>query len=286
MYKSNEICLHAITKMESIRNVVIVGCEDGNPSRFITQIEPVKLPEDSEMAITSLYHGEVFNIHSGNNKVYFYGTNDRQLSMEIVKHFRGKPTSTAIPNSMQGFELPAPTMVTVPEGSYNSSITLCWVISNLIKEKLGVLKKRDAMNPTADKQYNIVNIDMSNLYMVIEGKTDTPWTLMGVHEDKYARFTIEDKDFHCSHFPAFVYASIIENSYINGKLTRNLCIVPIKSGPQWSLYEPTYPNYVPINVKQFSKILIELRDIKGQYIKFDPMFKTVMTLSIRPIKRQ
>ena len=122
--------------------------------------------------------------------------------------------------------------------------------------------------------------------MVIEGKTDTPWALMGVHEDQYARFTVVDKDFHCNNFPTFAYANIIENSYINGKLSRNLGVVPIKSAPQWSLYEPTNANYVPINVKEFSKILIELRDIKGQYIQFNPMFKTVMTLSIRPIKRQ
>ena len=273
-----------MSKMESIRNIVIVGGEDGNPSRFITQIGPVKLVKDSEMAITSLCHGEVFNINNTNNKVYFYVANDRNpLSLELIKKFRGKPTSN-VPSSMDSF-VPVLKMVTIPEGSYSSSITLCWAITNLIKNELGVTKKRDAMNATIDKQYNVINVEINNLYIVIEGEKDTPWTLMGVHEDQYERFAIENKDFHCSDFPVFVYADIVENSYINGSLSRNLGIVPIKNAPQWSFYEAAYPNYVPINLKEFSKILIELRNIKGQYIKFNPKFKSVITLSIRPIKR-
>ena len=273
--------------MDTIRNVVIVGGENGNPSRFTTQIEPVKLAKDSEMAITAFCHGEVLNIHSGNNKVYFYATN-RDLPMELVMQHRGKPgTEFLDAESLELYGLPAPKMVTIPEGSYSSSSALCWTISNLIKEELGLAKRRDGMNPIADKQFNIIITDLNNIYLVIEGKKDTPWTLMGVHEDQYSgRFTIFDKNFHCSSSPAFVYANIVENSYLNGKLSRNLGIFPITNSPGWSFYEPAYPNYVPINVKEFSKILVELRDIKGQYIKFNPAFKSVITLSIRPsIKR-
>ena len=270
------------SEMESVRNIVIVGGKDGNPSRFTTQIEPVKLVKDCEMAITSLYHGDVFNIDNTNNKVYFYVTSDRQPhSLEMIKVIRGKSESN-IPSSMRTLT-PVLRMVTIPEGNYSSSLTLCWVISNVMKEELKVSKKRDAMNPTIDKQYNVINIDLTNLYFAIEGNGDTPWTLMGVHEDQYERFVIENKNLHCCDFPVIAYANIIENSYINGKLSRNLGIVPIKNGPQWS-YEPAHPNYLPINVKEFSKISIELRNIKGQYIKFNPMFNNIMTLSIRPIK--
>ena len=287
VYKSKEIFLHPMNKMENIRKIVIIGGQDGNPSRFISQVEPVNLTEDCEMALTALYHGEVYNIHDGNNKVYFYYTS-RELSMEALKHKKGK-SETIIPSAMSStladLQLPEPSMVIVPEGSYSSVFTLCWVISNLIREKLRLAKKRDGMIATIDKQYGIINIEITNLYMVIEGVKNTPWMLMGVHEDQYSeRFTINDSNFHCSDFPGFVYANIIENSYINGRLSRNLGLVPIKTAPQWSLYEPAHPNYVPINIKQFSTILIELRDIKGQFIKFNPNFKTVISLSIRPIK--
>ena len=274
--------MNIMSIMESIRKVVIVGGKDGNPSRFITQIEPVKLVKDSEMAITSLHHGEVFNINNTNNKVYFYVISDRNPhSLELIKNARGKSESN-IPSSMSTIT-PVLRMVTIPEGSYSSSLTLCWVISNLIKDELGVSKKRDAMNPTIDKQYNVINIELSNLYLAIEGNGDTPWTLMGVHDDQYERFAIENKDLHCCDFPVVAYANIVDNSYVNGKLSRNLGIVPIKNGPQWS-YEPANPNYVPINVKQFSNIVIELRNIKGHYVKFNPIFNNIITLSIRPIK--
>ena len=273
-------------KMNSIRNVVIVGGENGNTSRFTTQIGPIKLDDDYEMAITSLCHGEVFNIHSGNNKVYFYLTAS-ETGLESVKRSRGlaeSPSVYEIPDDVDRYSLPSLRQITVPEGSYESTIKLCWTISNLISDQLGV-KKRNAMNATVDKQYNIVNVELENLYLVIKGKKDTPWAIMDVHEDQYERFTITNQDFHCSSFPVFVYANIIENSYINGRLTRNLGIVPVTNAPQWSFYESSNPNYVPINIKEFTNILIELRDINGQYIKFNPSFKTVITLTIKPIKR-
>ena len=273
-------------KMNSIRNVVIVGGENGNTSRFTTQIGPIKLDDDYEMAITSLCHGEVFNIHSGNNKVYFYLTAS-ETGLESVKRSRGlaeSPSVYEIPDDVDRYSLPSLRQITVPEGSYESTIKLCWTISNLISDQLGV-KKRNAMNATVDKQYNIVNVELENLYLVIKGKKDTPWAIMDVHEDQYERFTITNQDFHCSSYPVFVYANIIENSYINGRLTRNLGIVPVTNAPQWSFYESSNPNYVPINIKEFTNILIELRDINGQYIKFNPSFKTVITLTIKPIKR-
>ena len=277
-----------MSKMNSIRNVVIVGGENENTSRFTTQIGPIKLDNDYEMAITSLCHGEVFNIHSGNNKVYFYLTAS-ETGLESVKRFRGLAESSSvyeIPEDLDRlrYDLPSLRQITVPEGSYESTIKLCWMISNLISDQLGV-KKRNAMNATVDKQYNIVNVELENLYLVIRGKKDTPWAIMDVHEDQYERFTIRNQDFHCSSFPVFVYANIIENSYINGRLTRNLGIVPVTNAPQWSFYESSNPNYVPINIKEFTNILIELRDINGQYIKFNPLFKTVITLTIKPIKR-
>ena len=269
--------------MESIRNIVIVGGEDGNPHQFSTQIEPVKLTHDSEMAITSLHHGEVFNIHDKNNKVYFYVTNDRQFPLEMVKALRG--TSTTFMTSYQRSLAPTPQMIALPEGNYGSVLSICWEIANMIRDEVGLTKRKDVMNPVADKQYNIIHIDLNNIYLVIKGKDDGPWSLIDTNEDQYERFSIPDKNLSCSVSPAVIYANIVDRSYINGKLSQNLGIVPIQNAPQWSVYEPAHPNYVPINVNEFTKILIEIRNIEGEYIKFNPEFITVISLSIRPIKR-
>ena len=267
--------------MESIRNIVIVGGQDENPSRFITQIEPVKLDVEHEMAITSLYQSDVLNIHTENNKVYFYhGTRGE---IEVVKSLKGK-SDVMVPSALTNYRQPDLRVITIPNGTYTSSINLCWVISNRIRDSLGLAKRRDAMNPTMDRQYNIINVEMVGTYFVIEGKSDTPWSLLNIYEDKYDRFTIQESDLQCAESPAFLYANIIENSYINGKLSRNLGVIPIKNTRGWALYEPKYPIYVPITVREFSKILIEIRDMNGEYIKFNPLYKTIITLSIRPIK--
>ena len=141
--------------------------------------------------------------------------------------------------------------------------------------------------PNTDEEvHSCWAISLNNIYLVIKDVKDTPWGLLRVYEDKFANtFMVDDEAFDSADNPAFIYASIIENSYINGKLSRNLGIVPIRYTSNWSLYEPTDPNYVPINVKEFSKILIEIRDMNGEYIKFNPKFKTVLNLKIKAIKR-
>ena len=49
----------------------------------------------------------------------------------------------------------------------------------------------------------------------------------------------------------------------------------------WSHHEFTYPNFVSIEVQEFSKIILEIRDMNGDYVKFDPRFKTIITLSLK-----
>ena len=51
----------------------------------------------------------------------------------------------------------------------------------------------------------------------------------------------------------------------------------------YSHHEFNNPIYVPIDVKQFSKIVIELRDMNGELIKFHPSFKTIINLHIKSI---
>ena len=41
--------------MNNIHNIIAVGGHDDNQSRFLTQIKPVKLEEDAEIALTSIF---------------------------------------------------------------------------------------------------------------------------------------------------------------------------------------------------------------------------------------
>ena len=49
----------------------------------------------------------------------------------------------------------------------------------------------------------------------------------------------------------------------------------------WSFFQQAHPSFVSINVKEFSNILIELRDINGEFLEFSPSFKTIITLKVR-----
>ena len=271
--------------MHNISDITIIGGTDGNPAYFETQIEPTKLSTNCEVCVSSICHGEVYNIHGGNNTVYFYHGN--RLEIERIKQIRGKARiiSREVPEHDRELYNPSSlSTVTIPKGNYESSINLFWVIASLIKDILGLSKKRDGLNPTLDKMYNFISVEMTGIYLLVEGVTDSPWSLLGVHADQYDNFTVMNKDLHSTEFPAIVYANIVENSYVNGKSSHKLGIIPIKNKVGWSFYRPTNPTYVPITVREFSKIRIMLRDIDNEYIRFNPFYKTVITLNIRPIK--
>lgn len=271
--------------MNNISNIVIVGGVNGNPALFEAQVNPVKLGKDYEVCVSSLYHGEVYNIHDGNNKVYFYHGN--RLDIERVKQIRGKSAILIPSTGREAAELYNRSIlktITIPQGNYASSISLFGTIANLIRDTLGLTKKRDAMNPTMDKQYDVITVELTGLYLLIEGKPDTPWSLLKLYKDQYENFTVQNMDLRCTEFPAMIYTNIIENSYVNGKLLRNFGVVPITNHLGWTFYKPANPYYAPITVREFSKIVIVLRDINDNYIKFNPLYKTVITLNIRPIK--
>ena len=61
-------------------------------------------------------------------------------------------------------------------------------------------------------------------------------------------------------------------------------MVPIRLNEDWSYHEFAHQNYVPIDIKEFSKILLEIRDINGKYVKFDPRYKTIITLRTKSIE--
>lgn len=240
--------------MESYRNIVAVASE--NSARFIAKIDPVRLTGNEGMALVSIYHGGVSNITSENNMVYFSHPSviddSERLSVEL------------------------------PEGNYGSSFDICMEISNLIRDKLRRSRK-DAFSPSVDRNREIVNVNLDGTHLFVNNFKNTPWSLLGVAKDQTSSFSIPFVNYQSSSCPAFVYASIVENSYINGKLSRVLAVVPIKKTPEWSLYHPPNLNYVPISIKEFSNILIEIRDLKGQYVAFDPNRKPIITLRIASI---
>ena len=132
-----------------------------------------------------------------------------------------------------------------------------------------------------------IKITPRNMSLIID-KT-TPWGLIGLASHGIIRknktLQVRNIIFSKTIEPAFLYSNIVENSYINGKLSRNLATIPLSLRSGWNFYEFKHPVYVPIDVKEFSKIILELRDMNGKPIQFDSSFKTILNLHIKPINR-
>ena len=84
--------------------------------------------------------------------------------------------------------------------------------------------------------------------------------------------------------PGFIYCNLIENSYLNGHRSKLLQVVPFNNGPNaYNTWEVINPNYIPIQVNQFSYLEFSIRDLKGELIKFSSYRDIVLTLHIRGV---
>ena len=68
---------------------------------------------------------------------------------------------------------------------------------------------------------------------------NTPWKMMGINSDRSENRVVEIRNviYSKTKQPAFLYSNIVENSYINGKLSRLLSIIPLHMKSHWGFYE-------------------------------------------------
>lgn len=79
----------------------------------------------------------------------------------------------------------------------------------------------------------------------------------------------------------FLYLNIVQNSFINGHRSRIACVFPVRSHVGYSNHEITNPSYIPIEVRQFSRVTCSLLDVKGEPLGISDEFDTVITLQMR-----
>ena len=262
-------------------NLVVVGSNADSPARFSTRLEPVKLKENVGIAIKSIFHGSINNISVENNKIPF--------TVNLA--------SALGPDEWRNGELE------IDVGNYNSTLAIIKSIALEFEKTFGRAaqssRRKKPPRSITPKVPPTIEIDESEMDITGNGfigikpkamhlifKKDTPWYIF-TKEDYVLRdgetLRIKNIDYHKTIQPTFLYSNIVESSYINGKLSRNLSTIPLSMNSGWNFHEFNNPVYVPIDVKEFTNIIIELRDMNGDYIKFDPGFKTIINLHIKPI---
>ena len=270
--------------MKQPQNLVIVGSNEETPAKFFTQLEPIKLSQNMGMAIKSIFHGSINNVTSDNNKIL------AQLE-QVMGDISGN-----IPDRLIELEM--------EEGNYTSTLSIVKAIALQFKEEFGenpFRRRKPKLVKPVHPPY--IEIDKSELdtngngYFTIKPHHMnlvfqpglTPWSVFESRSFVLLNketLRIKNVDYSKTIQPTFLYSNIVENSYINGKLSRNLSTIPLTMNSGWNFHEFRNPTYVPIDVKEFSKIIIELRDMDGKYIKFDPAFKTIINLHIKPINTE
>jgi hypothetical protein len=237
--------------------VIVGGTETGNQAKLQTQLKPVKLDKNVGIAITSIFHGEVYNVNDGNNKVYFY---------------------TTINPGLQS--------ITIPTAHYSSTFAVIKEISDSLN-KLTWENVPSGKRPRLDVllRKEVLTVSAFNMQFLITDQQDSPWSMIGIKEgfEVTKLIAVKNVNYDLNLEPAFLYVNIVENSYINGKLSRVLNMVPISMKAHWSYHEFAQPNFVPIEVREFSKITLEIRNMDGSYVPFDPKFKTIITLQTKSL---
>ena len=277
--------------METPHTIVVVGEKDGNQANLHTQLEPVRLEEEIGIAVTSIYHGEVFNIHEGNNKIHYHCPD---VSKESIERF--KESSNFTDDQLQILEFyrfpQRDRVCEIPVGYYPSVISILGEIERAFEKEVRIYNHFNL--PVGPPEFScklkgngFIECYSKNISIIV-GKSDSPWSLLKIFSNFLWDGEIQrvmNHEFAKDLEPAFMYVNIVENSYINGKLSRVLSVIPIRMKADWSHHEFTDLNFVPINVREFSKITISIKDMNGNDVKFNPKFSTIITLQTQAINR-
>ena len=305
--------LSIFLKMLQSQLLHVVGSNDEKSGRYETQYDGIRLKENSEMAITTLFHYTIYNVTSENNivpiQIVTWNESDSIPTNITLVHGDGNKEIIATDESIEFIprnEKFVDEELKIEPGNYPSTLNLLKVIATEIEDAYQSEKKSASRRrkPRMVKPIKIPRliIDESFLnddkegfiYITVENLRfnvgeNTPWSLISpkvtnlLQDGQTYRF--QNINYSKSVFPAFLYSNIIENSYINGKLSRNLSVIPLSMKTGWNHYEFKVPIFVPIDVEQFSKTVFEIRGMDGKLIQFDPTAKTLLKLYIKPINR-
>lgn len=268
--------------MDCAHQIVLVGDKDSDQAVLRTQIKAIRLTENVGMAVTSIFHGQTFNITKKNNKIFIKkSVNFGSIVLSSLEYSPLDVISRIVGDGL---------IVEVPPGKYHTSDELLRSIKKVIDKKLKteecfkVLRQGTGGKIRGGLKSVIVE---TNSIEIIRKLGSFPWLWVGVTQDfeDGTKLTLPIVEIPNTTTIGFLYANIVENSYINGKLSRNLTTIPLVSSKFGSsYYEFKNPIYIPIEIKQFVNIILEIRDLEGELISFAKGSQTVVTLHLKPIK--
>ena len=194
----------------------VVTSKYGTGSEFMaTFAGPIRVEKGHKVALKSIMYGQILNVTTKNNLL-------------LLKHKtnEGEPVHELF----------------VKPGFYDSILNLTLTIQSTINKWIDdnsafckiYNKKFHHVKVEYEIDTEVITLDMNdhdNLYLTKDARPNVlnliqVWNLVDIELQGY-----EVKNgYFANNFPAFVYASVIENSYINGEPSRLLAVIPIHNG--------------------------------------------------------
>ena len=239
----------------SFDKIVVIGSENDNPSQFRTSFPTLNLVKKHEISLTSICYSQIYNINDNNNILKISSESDYIMDVQIKS------------------------------GCYTSVWLLLSEIESKIKQHdVQLTEFVPARKKTKKYTYKLIMGHIQNIISIVSDFVITGdcLSLLGL-----SQITV-DKVYEVyskipNTFPAFLYCNIVEDSWINNKLLRLMQVIPLEYSQDWKYQDFHTQEKSVISFKEFSNILFEIRDVNGDFINFDPNFKTIMSFKITPI---
>jgi hypothetical protein len=249
---------------------MVGGRGDSNPAELSCTMEPVKLEKDMGIAVQSIAYGDVQNITDLNNS-FMVRLNLKyidELQNSTNKRFKATDLKARLRISNGRYDLVEDVLKAMIEQ-----------INNYAK-KIGS-KERCVMSRVFGK----ANVNLPKEIKLLARSREGPLSVIGAYITESSITALDGRVPRHSEM-CFMYLNIVQNSFINGKKSRLVCIFPIHSEKGYSYHEFNKATYIPIEVREFSHISLTLRDIKGKLISIGGEYDTVITLHMKPLKNE
>lgn len=238
----------------------IVTSDGGTPSSFVSNFAyPIRVQRGHKMALKSIHYGPKYNVTDDNNKLFVKVDQAVPVTIEIENgwypdvYFLFLAIAKAVDTWVDDFN------------SIHNTLDHCKVEYSVNNASVELI-----FDKVIFVVHDTARIDVLDLLELQHGL----WNKL---EANNAYFS--------SCYSAFLYANVIENSYINNIPSRLLAIIPMRSGYSdgttgYHFHEFNSPTYYNFGIREFSNVLFELRDVKGQLIDIHHDFNTTLVLEV------
>ena len=264
------------------RNHIMVGGRGGNPAHLSIMTDPVHLEEGMEIAVKSIAYGEIYNVSDTNNCLFIRIALDIDYNGDELRRLRAMVDGRGIAIDEADERIP----IFIKNGRYSDSLEVmkeAVVAINLFLAQWTAFDGRRCRldHPPAVRAGAAISMTMAEGVDLLPSPLGGPLELVGcTNVDGIISAPMAPIPSHTE--MCFVYLSIVQNSFINGRKSRIVCVFPIKSDDGYTFFEFKQPTYIPINIRQFSKMELTLKDVRGVRVGMNDQFDTVVTLHMQP----